>query len=196
MNHFFRRISFSISLAALTTVSVLLQDNLHAQDEMYPCLDEQPRHHLGADVSFNTRDVFVGIVFHYANPFGEGYSILGTFSFRPYGKKMLVEDSPGIYLYLREERFSMLLGIERQVYLTPPFSLFLSLSGGLSVPHYRGTERGKAEGMLPVVSMGFQWSFPCGKYFAGDQVAVRLGGQYLDVSEDQFRAYASVLFSL
>jgi len=155
-----------------------------------------PSHHLGVDASFNANDVLLGAIFYYANPFGEGFSLVGAFTARPYGKKMLVQDSPGTYLYLREERYSLLIGIDRQLALTPQFGLFASLLGGVTIPVYRGSERNETDAMFPVVSVGLQWSLPSGALFADDAVAIRLGGEYLDLLENKYRIYSSILVSL
>ena len=180
----------------LIVLCVLLQANLHSQEESKPTLETDPNHHLGVDASFNAHDVFVGVVFHYANPFGEGFSLIGSITFRPYGKEILVQESPGVYLYLREERVSILLGLERQLFLTHQFSAFINLLGGVTIPNFRGTERGGVNGMFPVISVGIQWSIPSGKYFAGDKVALRFGQQYINLSEDQYRGDVSILVAL
>jgi hypothetical protein len=181
---------------AMVGAGILLHTGLSGQEEIEQPAESSPRHHLGVDASFNTRDVFVGIVFHYADPFGEGFSLIGTVNVRPFGKETLVEESPGVYQYLRGERFSILLGLERQLFLTPQFSGFLNLLGGVTFPNYRGTKQGGAEAIFPVATIGIQWSVPSGKYFAGDTFAVRVGQQYLNLSEDRFRGYVSILVGL
>ena len=188
--------SFCLRVVFIASLCLLLQENLPCQEAEEDSLVDTPRHHLGAEASFNAHDVFISLTFHYAQPFGEGFSLIGSFSFRPVGKEMLIQDAPGVYLYLREERISVLLGLERQLYLTAHFSGFVHALGGMSFPTYRGTQRGRAEGMFPVVGVGIQWSIPSGRYFSGDIVSLRLGQQYINLPQDKFRGYVSILAAL
>ena len=183
-------------LVVTMALSVFLQSHLSARETVEDSLEEEPRHHLGAEASFNAHDVFVGLTFHYAKPFGEGFSLISSIAIRPFGKEALVEDSPGIFLYLREERVFILLGIERQLFLTPQFSAFANVLGGMTFPNYRGTQRGHGEPLIPAVAAGMQWSIPSGKYFAGDAVALRLGEQYINIEANKFRFYFSILLAL
>jgi hypothetical protein len=178
------------------TICFFTRQELYAQNENIESEYPEPQHHLGADVCFTMNDVFIGGIFHYADPFGEGYSLVASIIIRPYGKKELIRQSPNVYLYLREERFSILLGIDRQWYLEPHTSLFINALGGVTVPRYRGSDYGKSIGIFPVITVGLQFSILPTKYFASDIFVFRVGGQYLNLSADKFRIYSAILMAL
>jgi hypothetical protein len=172
------------------TICFFTRQELYAQNENIESEYPEPQHHLGADVCFTMNDVFIGGIFHYADPFGEGYSLVASIIIRPYGKKELIRQSPNVYLYLREERFSILLGIDRQWYLEPHTSLFINAL------RYRGSDYGKSIGIFPVITVGLQFSILPTKYFASDIFVFRVGGQYLNLSADKFRIYSAILMAL
>ncbi len=155
-----------------------------------------PSHHVAAEAQFNGNDVFVGGTFYYADPFGEDFALVGGFNLRPYGKRTLVPESPGVYLFLREERFSFLFGLDRQLPLTEQAGVFAGAQVWLSYSRYRGTDRTTWDLIAPVGNAGFQLSLPRGKAFAGDIVSLRLGAEFINLEPDRWRLFTSILVGI
>ncbi len=157
---------------------------------------ESRSHHVAAEAQFNGNDIFAGATFYYTDPFGEDFALVGGFNLRPYGKRTLIPESPGVYLYMREERYSALLGIDRQLPLTDRAGVFAGLQAWLSYSRYRGTDRTSWDLIAPVANAGFQLSLPRGRSFAGDIVSFRLGAEFVNLQPDRWRLFTSILVGI
>ena len=157
---------------------------------------EPPSHHVGVDVHFNNNDVFLGASFYLADPFGEEYAIMFSAYGRPYGKKVLIKESAGVYSILREHRYLALIGVERQFLLTSDLSAFVDLLGGMSMIFYRGSNRDHVEATFPVINAGLSFALPEGEYFKYDWFLLRAGYQYINLPSYEHRIYFGVLVSI